>query len=90
MRRLHRFFTVAQREPLLFQLADPSAIHASPSAEPVLNQQAEDVVARIMKIDLNDSTAQEQTKASVENLGVELQKEAARRREAAPCAGGRA
>src|SRR6185503_15762391 len=61
------------------KLADPAAIHAETGSDPALDQQAEDVVARIMKLDLNDSAAQAQTKAAVETLGLDLQKEAARR-----------
>ena len=61
------------------KLADPAAIHAETGADPALDQQAEDVVARIMKLDLNDAHAHEQTKAAVESLGLDLQKEAARR-----------
>ena len=61
------------------KLADPAAIHAETGADPALDQQAEDVVARIMKLDLNDNVAQAQTKAAVESLGLDLQKEASRR-----------
>jgi len=60
-------------------LGDPSALHADASAEPELAQQAEDVAARILKIDMNNHAAQDNTKVAVETLGAELQKEAARR-----------
>lgn len=60
-------------------LADPMAVQADPAAEPALYRQAEDVVARIMNTDLNDGEQQRKTKAAIENMGMELQKEAARR-----------
>lgn len=61
------------------ELGDPSALAADPQHDPQLAQQADDVVARILKVDLNDSAAHEQTRGAVENMGAELQKEAARR-----------
>jgi uncharacterized protein YaaN involved in tellurite resistance len=61
------------------ELGDPSALVADPQHDPKLAQQAEDVVARILKVDINDSAAHEQTRGAVENMGAELQKEAARR-----------
>ena len=80
---------VAQAQALVFKdkeqlkqelkLPDPASIHAEPKVDTELDNQAGDVVARIMKLDLNDQSAYEQTKAAVENLGSELQKEAARR-----------
>lgn len=60
-------------------LADPASVHADPVADPKLAQQAEDVVARMLKVDLHDVDAQARTKASVEAMGLNLQKEAARR-----------
>jgi uncharacterized protein YaaN involved in tellurite resistance len=80
---------VAQAQALVFKdkeqlkqelkLPDPATIHAEPKVDTEIDHQAEDVVARIMKLDLNDQAAQQQTKAAMENLGSELQKEAARR-----------
>ena len=60
-------------------LADPQSIHAEASADPELDKQAADIAARILKVDLNDVNAIDQTKVAVENMGAELQKEAARR-----------
>jgi uncharacterized protein YaaN involved in tellurite resistance len=60
-------------------IADPSAVQASAQADPKLAQQAEDVVARILKVDMQDHNATEQTKAAIEAMGINLQKEAARR-----------
>ncbi|GAB6041733.1 toxic anion resistance protein [Endothiovibrio diazotrophicus] len=61
-------------------LADPFAAHgAGEIADAKLAAQAEDVVARIVATDLNDGAGQERAKAAVETLGMNLQKEAARR-----------
>jgi uncharacterized protein YaaN involved in tellurite resistance len=60
-------------------LADPAAIHADPVADPELAKQAEDVAAKILKVDLHNETQREQTKVAIETMGSELQKEAARR-----------
>ncbi len=60
-------------------IADPASIKAEAGANPQLDSQAEDVVARIMKVDLNDTAAIEASKAAFENMGAELQKEASRR-----------
>jgi len=61
-------------------LADPFAVQGAASAtDAKLVTQAEDVVARILATDLHDSTGQEQVKAAVETIGMNLQKEAARR-----------
>jgi uncharacterized protein YaaN involved in tellurite resistance len=61
------------------ELGDPAALAADSAHEPELAQQAEDVVARILKVGMDDAGAQEQTRGAVENMGAELQKEAARR-----------
>jgi uncharacterized protein YaaN involved in tellurite resistance len=62
------------------QLADPATLQApAADADPALVSQADDVAARILKLDLNDHNAQEQTKAAIEAMGIDLQKEAARR-----------
>jgi uncharacterized protein YaaN involved in tellurite resistance len=61
-------------------LVDPAAVQAAdPVADPELTKQAEDVTARVLRLDLNDHAAQEQTKVAFESMGVELQKEASRR-----------
>jgi uncharacterized protein YaaN involved in tellurite resistance len=61
-------------------LADPFATQGfAPKADAKLEAQAEDVVKRIVSTDLSDSAGQQQVKAAVETIGVNLQKEAARR-----------
>jgi uncharacterized protein YaaN involved in tellurite resistance len=62
-------------------LKDPFAVPQEKGGEvdSKLEAQAEDVVARIVATDLNDSAGQEQVKAAVETIGMNLQKEAARR-----------
>ncbi len=62
-------------------LKDPFAVAQEKGGEvdSKLEAQAEDVVARIIATNLNDSAGQEQVKAAVETIGMNLQKEAARR-----------
>lgn len=60
-------------------LPDPLTIQADPVQDPELAQQAEDMVARILNTDLNDGDTRHQMQAAVESMGIELQKEAARR-----------
>ena len=61
-------------------LTDPFAVHSTDTGiDTQLAAQAEDVVSRIVATDLNDSASQEQVKAAVETIGMNLQKEAARR-----------
>lgn len=61
-------------------LTDPFKVTSSvPKADPQLQEQAEDVVARIIKTDFNDGKGQEQVKTAIESIGMNLQKEAARR-----------
>jgi uncharacterized protein YaaN involved in tellurite resistance len=60
-------------------LVDPASIQADPTADPELDKQADDVAARVLRLDLNDTSAHEQTKAAFEGMGAELQKEASRR-----------
>jgi uncharacterized protein YaaN involved in tellurite resistance len=61
-------------------LADPFAVQeAGGRVDGKLQAQAEDVVARIVATDLKDSAGQQQVKAAVETIGMNLQKEAARR-----------
>jgi len=65
------------REELNFP--DPSAIAADRASDPDLAQQADDIAARALKVDLSDQAAHEQIKGAFESMGAELQKEAARR-----------
>jgi len=60
-------------------LPDPAALLADPAADTQLAQQAEDVVARVLKTDLSNHDSQETVKAAIEGMGINLQKEAARR-----------
>jgi uncharacterized protein YaaN involved in tellurite resistance len=59
-------------------LTDPASLGATP-ADPALTQKAEDLAARMLRVDLSDTTAVEQTKAAVESMGLDLQKDASRR-----------
>ncbi len=61
------------------KLIDPTEISAMKGGDPKLEEQAEDVVARITSIDLNDSSQQQNAKSAIEGMGMELQKEASRR-----------
>ncbi len=61
------------------RLADPATIHADPAADADLDAQAESVVGRMIHITASDADGQAQAKAAVETMGIELQKEAARR-----------
>lgn len=60
-------------------LGDPTAVAVAAPADPALQQQADDVAARILKIDMNDSSALDKSRAAVESMGLDLQREAARR-----------
>jgi uncharacterized protein YaaN involved in tellurite resistance len=60
-------------------LADPLALPADPQIDTEVLRQAEDTVARILKVDLNSLNEQQKTRAAVEAMGMDLQKEAARR-----------
>lgn len=61
-------------------LSDPFATHrASDKHDAKLEEQAEDVVVRIMATDMSNSAGQEQVKAAMETIGLDLQKEASRR-----------
>jgi uncharacterized protein YaaN involved in tellurite resistance len=60
-------------------LPDPAAVHANKSVDAGLAKQAEDVVARIVSTDLSSHDTQEGAKAAIEGMGINLQKEAARR-----------
>jgi uncharacterized protein YaaN involved in tellurite resistance len=68
-----------QRLRAELNLPDPAAVHANKSVDAGLARQAEDVVARIVSTDLSSHDAQEGTKAAIEGMGINLQKEAARR-----------
>ena len=61
------------------EFADPQAIHADPQVDTELAEQADDVVARILNTRAGDADAQERTRAAIEAMGSQLQKEAARR-----------
>jgi len=61
------------------QLADPARIHADPTADADLDAQAEALVGRMMSIPADDHDGQTSAKAAVETMGIELQKDAARR-----------
>lgn len=60
-------------------LAEPLEIHATATTDPELDQQAEDVVARILKTDITNASAHKKTTAAIEQIGMGLQREAARR-----------
>lgn len=72
---------VADQQKLRVELnlPEPAAVHADRKADTELAKQAEDVVARVMKTDLSNRDAQESVKAAIEGMGINLQKEAARR-----------
>ncbi len=60
-------------------LVEPLEIHATATTDPELDQQAEDVVARILKTDINNASEHKKTTAAIEQIGNTLQREAARR-----------
>jgi uncharacterized protein YaaN involved in tellurite resistance len=62
-----------------FQIGEPQAIHADPSVDTDLAQQADDVVAKILHVQPADMEAQVRTKAAIEAMGAQVQKDAARR-----------
>jgi uncharacterized protein YaaN involved in tellurite resistance len=72
---------VADQQKLRVELnlPEPAAVQADSKADTELAKQAEDVVARVMKTDLSNRDAQESVKAAIEGMGINLQKEAARR-----------
>lgn len=61
------------------QLTDPLDIGKTTSVDPELTEQAEDVVARIMKIDLSSDSEQQNAKNAIETMGAELQRDSARK-----------
>jgi uncharacterized protein YaaN involved in tellurite resistance len=61
------------------QIGEPRTLEADTAADPQLTQQAEDVVARVLKVTMTDQGAREGAKASIENMGAALQKEATHR-----------
>ncbi len=73
--------TFADKEELEKELhiSPPAELPAQEAADPELNQRAEDVVARVLNIDLNDSSQQQSAKSAMEGMGMELQRESARR-----------
>lgn len=61
-------------------LADPLAIgDAKKATNPALNDQAEDVVARVLRTDMTSAEEQEKARVAMEGMGRDLQKEASRR-----------
>jgi uncharacterized protein YaaN involved in tellurite resistance len=69
--------TPAIRQEL--HLEDPRTVHADPMEDPELTQQADDIVARVLKVDTADSDARHKTAAAIESMGGQLQSEAGRR-----------
>lgn len=62
------------------KLADPLAVgEQTQAADPGLSDQADDVVARILRTDMDSMEEQKKATAAMETMGQELQKEAARR-----------
>ncbi|MET0122999.1 MAG: toxic anion resistance protein, partial [Candidatus Thiodiazotropha sp. 6PLUC9] len=74
-------FADKERLKTELDLKDPFAVpqDTGSDVDSKLEAQAEDVVARIISTDLNDNAGQEQVKAAVETIGMNLQREAARR-----------
>jgi uncharacterized protein YaaN involved in tellurite resistance len=60
-------------------LPDPKNLPEDPKTDPELSQRADDLVARILNTDANDSETRQKILASTETMGLQLQKEAARR-----------
>ena len=60
-------------------LPDPKNLPEDPKTDPGLSQRADDLVARILNTDANDSETRQKILASTETMGLQLQKEAARR-----------
>jgi uncharacterized protein YaaN involved in tellurite resistance len=62
------------------KLADPMQMTVDQAQQdPVLQEQAEDIVSRILNTDVADLEAAASVKSAVESMGMSLQKEAARR-----------
>lgn len=61
------------------KLADPARIAVDPAADADLEAQADALVGRLVDIGADDQDGQAQAKAAVETMGIQLQKEAARR-----------
>ncbi len=62
------------------KLTDPMKMTVDQAQnDPVLQEQADDIVARILNTDLQDTGAATSAKNAVESMGIDLQKEAARR-----------
>ena len=61
------------------KLADPARIAVDPAADADLEAQADALVGRLVDIGADDQDGQTQAKAAVETMGIQLQKEAARR-----------
>ncbi|MCB1907663.1 MAG: toxic anion resistance protein [Rhodocyclaceae bacterium] len=61
------------------KLADPAHIDADPAVDADLDAQADALVGRLVDIAADDHDGQTQAKAAVETMGIQLQKDAARR-----------
>ncbi len=60
-------------------LPDPENLLKATKDDAKLSQQAEDLVAQILNTDINDSDTRRKMQTTTESMGLELQKEAARR-----------
>lgn len=72
---------LADKEQLRKELAlpDPLDVHADPAGDADLNAQADALVGRMLDVEATDHDGQSRAKAAVEAMGIQLQKEAARR-----------
>jgi uncharacterized protein YaaN involved in tellurite resistance len=61
------------------KLADPTAIQAEPGTDPELDQQASNLVEKLIAIDPNQSEAAESAKNAIETMGLSLQESASNR-----------
>lgn len=62
-------------------LEEISSISISPGENPDLDAQAEEVAQKLVSLDVTDVNARERSRASVDQMGLELQKEAMRQSE---------
>lgn len=63
------------------QLDEIASISISPGEHPDLDAQAEEVTQKLVSLDVTDVDARERSRASVDQMGLELQKEAMRQSE---------
>jgi len=61
------------------EIAEPETIQADVQVDPELAQQADELVARILDTSVTDVDAQHRTRAAIEAMGSQLQREAAHR-----------